>query len=266
MDLGVPGAEVLLLLLELQGELRPQPSQVCRVTDDIGTQSYFAPVALVPPMPGTLWARMTWSKALFAVLLLNLIWVASLFLAPFTVPPRSFYEVDTGGANVLDFGSIWGTFPPYAQFVYTFGDIQCHQMFTRSFALNGNQMPIDARMTSMYVFATFGLIAAMFAAPAPTPGAVIVNGLPASVRRWFSRFRTEHVAALVITIGILPVAIDGFAQLLTPYESTNLTRVLTGIPCGFVGGLLIGAMLVSIRYIGVEIEAMRARAKANGRP
>lgn len=196
---------------------------------------------------------------MFAVLVLNLLWTASLFLAPYTVPAGSFYGEDMGGANALDYGSTWASFPLYAQVVYAFGDIQCHQMFTRSFALNGNQLPIDARMTSMYVFANLGVVAAMFAAPSTSTGRVILNALPARVRRGLGRIGAERAGGLVMLVGLLPIAVDGFTQLLTPYESTNLMRVITGAPGGFVGGLLIGAMLVSIRQIGLEIEAMRAR-------
>ncbi len=201
--------------------------------------------------------RLLWSRALFIVLVLNLIWTASLFLAPFTVPPGSFYGEDSGGANAMDFGQTWATFPAYPQIVYAFGDIQCHQLYHRSFVLNGNQLPIDARMTSMYVFANLGVIAAMLARPSPKTGGVILNALPSRARRLLGRLGTERAGALVVLVGLLPIAIDGFTQLLTPYESTNLLRVLTGAPGGFVGGLLVGAMLVSIRQLGIEIERMR---------
>ncbi|MGQ0797100.1 MAG: DUF2085 domain-containing protein [Methanobacteriota archaeon] len=210
-------------------------------------------------MAGALLARLTWSKALLAVLALNLLWTGSLFLAPFTVAPGSFYNETRGGANVLDFASVWGTFHPYARLVYTFGDVQCHQLAYRSFELNGNQLPIDARMTSMYVFANLGLVAAAFAIPASTTGEVILNGLPSPLRRALRRLGAARAGGIVVFVGLLPIGVDGFTQLLTPYESTNLTRVLTGAPGGFVGGLLVGAMLVSLRQLTLEIEAFRNR-------
>jgi len=217
-------------------------------------------------MPRIAWARLTWSKALLVVLGLNLVWTASLFWAPYAVPPGSFSGEDAGGANVLDFEAIWETFPWYARIVYTFGDVQCHQLSFRSFQLNGNQLPIDARMTSMYVFANLGLVAAMFARPASATGAVILNGLPPSVRRILSRLGVERAGALVILVGLLPIAVDGFTQLLTDYESSNLTRVLTGAPGGFVGGLLVGGMIVSVRQLSIELETIRARFRGAARP
>jgi len=69
---------------------------------------------------------------------------------------------------------------------------------------------------------------------------------------------------IIVVVGLLPVAIDGFTQLfsdVTHYESTNVLRILTGIPGGFVGGLLVGAMLISIRQFSADIAVLRARAQ-----
>lgn len=210
-------------------------------------------------MASIAWSRLTWSPALFVVLLLTVAWVVSLFLAPFTIPPETFAD-EIGGANAMDHGDIWATLPFYPMAVYAFGDIQCHQLYYRSFWLNGNQMPIDARMTSMYVFAIVGLVAAAFAVHASTTSGVMLNALPGGIRRALSRFRPELAAALVLVVALLPTAIDGFTQLFTTYESTNLTRVLTGAPAGFVGGLLVGAMFISMRQLSIEIRSIPTRA------
>ncbi|HYY47613.1 MAG TPA: DUF2085 domain-containing protein [Thermoplasmata archaeon] len=211
------------------------------------------------PRP-SVWARLTWSRALFALLLVNLVWTASLFLCPYMVPPGSFANA-VGGANLVDHESTWETFPLYARVVYTIGDAQCHQLWYRSFSLNGNQLPIDARMTSMYVFANLGLVAVMFARPSTSTGRVILNSLPAFLRRRLESIGVERGAALLMILGMMPTAIDGFTQLFRVggYESTNVMRVLTGAPLGYVGGLLLGAMLVTIRQFTAEMEEMRAR-------
>src|SRR5207245_9966071 len=47
-----------------------------------------------------LWARLAWSKALFGLLGVNLVWSASLFVCPFLVSPGSFAD-QVGDANVL---------------------------------------------------------------------------------------------------------------------------------------------------------------------
>ena len=41
---------------------------------------------------------------------------------------------------------------------------------------------------------------------------------------------------LFLALGIVPMAMDGFTQLLTAYESTNIIRVITGFMAGFVIG------------------------------
>ena len=212
----------------------------------------------------SLWSRFTWSRALFAVLLLNLVWTGSLFICPFTVPPGSFVN-QVGGANLVDHEAIWETFPLYARVVYTIGDAQCHQLWYRSFMLNGNQMPIDERMTSMYLFANLGLLATIFARPSTSTGQVMLNALPEFLRRRLVRLGVDRAGALVIAFGLIPMAIDGFTQLFKVggYESTPLARVLTGGLAGFVGGLLVGAMLVTIRAFAIEIQQMYADLQAN---
>jgi len=216
--------------------------------------------AVAPAVASELWARLTWSRALLAVLVLNLVWTASLFLGPFMVPPGSFAN-QVGGANLVDHEGIWETFPLYARAVYTIGDAQCHQLWYRSFSLNGNQLPIDQRMTSMYVFANLGVLAAILARPSTSTSQVMMSALPAFLRRRLWKMGGERASAVIVLAGLVPMAIDGFAQLFRvgDYESTPLARVLTGGLAGFVGGLLVGAMLVTIRQFSIELQAMRAR-------
>lgn len=212
-------------------------------------------------MASWVWAKLTWSRALFVLLVLNLIWTASLFIAPYTIPPGSF-AFQVGGANLVDHADIWATLGWYPRIVYTFGDFQCHQLWYRSLWLNGNQQPIDARMTSMYIFASFGLVAAALAIPSTSTGQVMLNALPEFLRRRLARLGPERAGALIVIVGLLPIAVDGFTQLasgITHYESTNVTRILTGMPGGFVGGLLVGAMLISMRQFSADIQILRAR-------
>ena len=211
-------------------------------------------------MASGLWGRLTWSRALFAVLVLNVAWTASLFLCPFMIAPGSFAN-QVGGANVVDHENIWETFPLYARVVYTVGDAQCHQLYYRSFWLNGNQMPIDERMTSMYLFANLGILAAMLARPSTSTGQVMLNALPEFLRRRLTRMGTERAGVFIVVLGLVPMAIDGFTQLfrVNNYESTALARVVTGGLAGFVGGLLVAAMIVTIRQFSIEIAAARDR-------
>ena len=227
-------------------------------------------------MASWVWRRLVWSKPLFGLLLLNLFWCASFFIVPLILAPDTFawpyaqyplVAYHLGGANQINYEPIWQTLWIYPRAVYTFGDLQCHQLWFRSLWINGNQMPMCARMTSMYIFANFGLVAAAFAPPSTSASQVMVGAMPAWVRRTLARFSAERGAALIVIVGLLPVAVDGFYQLfsaVTGYESTNITRILTGVPGGFVGGLLVGAMLVSIRQFQIDIARMRAMTPPPG--
>ncbi len=222
------------------------------------------------------WQRLVWSRPVFVLLCLNVFWCASFFIVPLIVAPNTFawpyaqyplVAYHLGGANQVNYEPIWQTLWIYPRAVYTFGDFQCHQLWFRSMWLNGNQLPMCARMTSLYIFANFGLVAAAFAKPSTSSSRVMIDAMPAPVRRWLSRLSPERGAALIVVVGLLPVAVDGFYQLfssVTHYESTNVMRVLTGVPGGFVGGLLVGAMLVSIRQFQIDIARMRTMTPGPG--
>ncbi len=109
---------------------------------------------------------------------------------------------------------------PFARFVYRFGDSFCHQKVSRSWELNGNQMPVCSRDVGLFLGLAIGcLIGASFG-------------------------KSIHI--LVALLLLAPMAIDGGLQTLTGYESFNLLRVITGI----LGGIGIGAYINgSIVYV-----------------
>src|SRR5439155_10577849 len=117
--------------------------------------------------------------------------------------------------------------------------------------------------TSMYLFANLGLLAAIFARPSTSTGQVMLNALPEFLRRRLWKFGPDRAGALVLALGLIPMAIDGFTQLSGRYESTPIARVLTGGLAGFVGGLLVGAMLVTIRQFSLEMRRMYAHMQAD---
>jgi uncharacterized membrane protein len=206
---------------------------------------------------------MVWSRALFVLFVLAVGWTVSIFVAPMTIAPGTF-AFTTGNANRVDHWDLYAgpEFNWYAKVVYTLGDAECHQLWYRSLWINGNQMPVDARDTSLFLFGTFGLFWAMMVPASVFVSRGLVNAFPPRVQRAAARIGVLWFALLVVALGILPVAVDGFAQLLTPYESSNSTRVLTGIPGGLVVGLLVGMMIKSIRQASVESRAVRRATAA----
>ncbi|TLZ50168.1 MAG: DUF2085 domain-containing protein [Methanobacteriota archaeon] len=204
--------------------------------------------------------QMFFSKALFAMLLLSVAYSASNVLAPYSLAPGTAVNLD-GAANRVDNGALYNTFWVYPEVVYYVGDAQCHQIARRTIFLNGNEMPMDARMSSIYFFANLGLLSAMFGTPSTSVAQGIVNVLPRRIQPWVRKHLGPTVAAgLIVVLGLLPVAADGFLQLLTTYESTNVKRFLTGILAGWVAGLLVGVMIASIRQVDLETRELRSRA------
>lgn len=186
------------------------------------------------------------NKILLIILAISLFWTISMFVAPLTIPKGTVQDLD-GYSNIVDYEKKWDTLPIYQRAIYYFGDYNCHQKWYRSYSLNDNQMPVDARMVSIFVFVNFGLITAMFTLPSISIQEGILNILPKKSKIFIDQhFNRTFFLILLITLCLLPVAIDGFYQLLTPYESTNLKRVLTGIPMGWLGGYLVGVIIISM--------------------
>ncbi len=82
----------------------------------------------------------------------------------------------------------------------------CHCRADRSFFFRGRQLPLCARCT--------GELAGILLA--------IPGGL-------FWGFPPAWICGLLL----VPLAVDGFIQALTPYESTNSRRLVTGVLFGF---------------------------------
>ena len=80
----------------------------------------------------------------------------------------------------------------------------CHRRPDRSFHFRGRQFPICARCTGELI----GLLAGL-------------TGL------W------RHPPVFFLIVLLFPMIVDGVAQLLLPYQSTNMRRLLTGMLFGY---------------------------------
>ena len=88
--------------------------------------------------------------------------------------------------------------------------VLCHGIPHRCLFLFGTRMPICARCTAIYIGLIVG--AAAF---------LIVPGIH------------EKFLRVVMVLAMLPMAVDGFTQLLRLRESTNTLRIATGFPAAF---------------------------------
>ncbi len=153
---------------------------------------------------------------LFITLIVNAIF----FLAPLSEPADSVHLGEEGGANIVDQSEKFDDMNPFARSVYLFGDATCHQKASRSFFINGNQMPVCARDVGIYLGLTLGVLVFMV--------------FPRRFSMWW------------LAIVIAPFAIDGMVQLVTAYESNNALRLMTGSMYGGIIGVFI---LMSINEI-----------------
>ena len=133
------------------------------------------------------------------------IWLALVIIAPLSLPTGSVTDL-SGSVGTLDNWDRIEQMNPLAATVYLIGDTQCHQLLERSFVINGNQMPFCSRDLGIFI----GLVAGM--------------GLAFS-----GRLRVSWKIALLL---LVPMGLDGGAQLISSYESTNLVRLATGILAG----------------------------------
>ncbi len=150
--------------------------------------------------------------------ILALIWVLLLFLSPALMPPNSIYLGNNGKVSIPDNTPYINQHihNPVFHAVYISGDYMCHQHADRSFFINGNQMPYCARCTGIFLGLAFGLFIAAY-------------------------FRVRTGVMLYFLI-LIPMVVDGMVQLVTPYESTNLIRIVTGMLVGTFSALVFGYM------------------------
>lgn len=146
--------------------------------------------------------------AIFSVLLA---WV---LLAPFTLPSGSVTSL-SGRTIAIDNMDQISEMNPFAAAIYYLGDSQCHQLASRSYYLNGNQLPFCARDLGIFIGLVFGMLIALTIKVRPR--------------------------LYLIILGFVPMAIDGGLQLVSSYESSNPLRLLTGLLAGISAALLIDA-------------------------
>ena len=141
----------------------------------------------------------------------------------------------------------WSELNPVFGFVYAFGDINCHQKHDRSWALNDNQMPVCTR--DIGIFSGFFMGCLFFRLRGLNRWTVRDSFLSVfdddSIESVYLTDRRMRLMMLLLLLGIVPMAIDGFTQLLTDYESTNGVRVITGFMAGFVIGWFVCSALSS---------------------
>jgi len=164
-------------------------------------------------------------------------------------------EHDEMGHDQSEHGGLfaWSELNPVFAFTYAFGDLNCHQKHERSWVINGNQMPVCVR--DIGIFFGFVIGAALFGSRGLNRWTIrdsFLSVFPDDFLEstYANDYRMRNMA-IIVGLGIIPMAIDGFTQLGTDYESTNLVRLVTGTLSGLVIGWFASAALCA-RSSGFE--------------
>jgi len=156
--------------------------------------------------------RTPFQKWKLTMLAIFVAWLAIILIAPFTLPSGSVKDL-SGAVGRLDNAGQEARMNPFADAVYTMGDIECHQIAVRSYYLNGNQLPICSRDVGLSI----GLLSGM------------VIGL----------LYVRRINPFLLAVGILPMVMDGGLQAVSSYQSNNDLRILTGMIAGVAVALLL---------------------------
>ena len=193
--------------------------------------------------------------------------LVSFFLVPFYLPEGSVPKL-SGRANAFDYHSedswgnlqttksgdvghnqseygefVWSELDPYAAFIYGFGDLNCHTKAERSWEVNGNQMPVCVRDVGIFLgIAIGGFLFSRKGYNRWTIRDTFLSLLPDRMMESIYK-KDKRLLAMFVLAGVaaIPMAIDGFTQMLTSYESTATMRMLTGTPFGVLVGTFMAA-------------------------
>ena len=209
--------------------------------------------------------------SIIVLLSLSTLLAASLFLAPLTLESGTITDLDAN-ANRIDHEDLWEDLPPYQKAVYYFGDINCHQKSSRSFYINGNQMPVCSRDVGVFIGNAIGIIPLLFI---PISSYVLETMLGVFPKKIKEKALKKPIMKWGLVLGlaflsVVPLIIDGSYQLISQtsasiadYESNNALRMLTGLMFGAFGGYWIGSMVAALFYITTEENSKQKEAPEN---
>lgn len=160
---------------------------------------------------------------IFVFFLVFSVWVILQFLAPLVLPTGSVSDL-SGVVGFSDNDQVIGNMSFPCNVIYTSGDRLCHQQADRSLFLNGNELPFCARCTAIWLGLAIGL------------GFMVLYTI-----------ELQETLLVAILLSLLPIGVDGLGQLFGFWESTNLIRVLTGLPAGVICGVAVGIIFDELR-------------------
>jgi len=97
-------------------------------------------------------------KVILGIAILILVWI---IVAPFLCTSGTIVNLD-GQVGNIDHGDLWSKQNPLACAIYSIGDFLCHQQQSRTFMLNGNELPFCVRDVALLAGFVIGLFLVEF--------------------------------------------------------------------------------------------------------
>ncbi len=167
--------------------------------------------------------------------IITLAWVLMNFIAPLTLPSGSVNDL-SGSVGRVDNAGQTARMNPFARWMYSSGDVNCHQKASRTLFINGNEMPYCSRDLGIFIGMMLGSLLGLF---------IVLD-----LKRWY------------IIGGLAPMGVDGVGQLLGFWESTNPVRLVTGGLAGFTTGIALAFIFFAIEPAIADKLRERASRKA----
>ena len=149
-----------------------------------------------------------------------LVVVVFLITAPFTEPSGTFRDLD-GTIGVMDHWDLWSSVNLPAGAAYAFGDMFCHQIFSRSLVLNDSQVAVCVRDLFTMIGMVVGLAAMNFVS---------------------EEMKSERRFLFIAVLLLVPVLIDWTVQFATGSDSA-LLRAVTGTLLGIAFAMFIEVLV-----------------------
>jgi len=165
------------------------------------------------------------SKTITAFFILLFVFTLLQFISPFILETNTVTDL-SGTVGMLDNKQRISNMPFPINVVYTAGDRLCHQKAERSFILNENQMPFCSRCTAIWMGMTIGI------------GLLV-----------FYTITLDNRFLILAIISLIPIGIDGMGQLLGFWESSHLSRVITGSFVGIITGMALGIIIDELKTL-----------------
>ena len=111
--------------------------------------------------------------------------------------------------------------------IFAIGAVICHQRPDRSFFWDGQQFPVCARCTGLYLSAAIGLM-----------GWVVIK----MRQGWRSRPIDPRLARTFVIAAALPTVTSLATGALGVWDGSNVTRAMLSLPLGAVAGVVVAAV------------------------